>query len=401
MLNFEYYVPNRIIFGKDTHLRVGKIIKKYGFKKVLIHYGGKSAERSGLIDTIKQCLLEENIEFITLSGVRANPELSLAREGIRLCLENQVDFILAVGGGSVIDSAKCIADGAANSEVDVWKYFTFELPVPEKGLPFGVVLTLAASGSEMSGACVITNEAGGYKRGLTSETHRSLFSICNPELTFSVSKFQTACGAVDIMMHTLERYFGPSPATPLTDRIAEGLVKSVIEAGETAYNNPYDYEARATLMWAGSLSHNDLTSCGRTYMMQVHHLEHEISGLYPEITHGAGLSALWASWARFVCGHAVERFAQYAVRMWNVEMDFENPMKTALKGIKRTEEYFKSLNMPTSLRELGIKEEELELLAENCSFHQTRTIKGIVEIGKEEMLSVYQLAMDALDKSGN
>ncbi|MBS6645984.1 MAG: iron-containing alcohol dehydrogenase [Clostridiaceae bacterium] len=397
MLNFEYYVPNRIIFGKDTHTSVGKLIKGYGFKKVLLHYGGKSAEESGLIGVVKECLEKEGIEIITLKGVRANPELSLAREGIRLCIENQVDFILAVGGGSVIDSAKCIADGAANPGVDVWKYFTFELPVPKKALPFGVILTLAASGSEMSGACVITNEKDALKRGLTSETHRSLFSICNPELTYSVNKFQTACGTVDIIMHTLERYFGPSQATPLTDRIAEGLVKTVIEAGETVYTNPYDYDARAALMWAGSLSHNDLTSCGRTYMMQVHHLEHEISGLYPDIAHGAGLSALWASWARFVCESRVERFAQYAVRMWNVEMDFEDPKKTAYKGIRKTEEYFKSLNMPVSLRELGIKEEELELLAEKCSFKRTRTIKGIVEIGKDEMLAIYRLAMKGME----
>ena len=395
MLNFEFYTPTKVFFGKDTHFHVGQIIKEYGFKKIMIHYGGKSAEYSGLLDTVKTALEKENIKYITMGGVKANPELGFIRKGIELCIEEQVDFILAVGGGSVIDSAKCIADGAANPEVDVWKYFTFEVPAPEKALPVGVILTLAASGSEMSGACVITNEDGGFKRGLTSKTHRALFSICNPELTYTVNRFQTACGTADIIMHTLERYFGPCEETPLTDRIAEGLVRSVIDAGETAYNHPTDYDARATLMWAGSLSHNDLTSCGRKYMMQVHHLEHELSGMHPEITHGAGLTALFGSWARFVCNHKIERFCQYAVRMWGIEMDFENPEKTALEGIRRTEAFFKKLKLPVSLKELEINESEIGELADKCSFYGKRTIPGIVELDRGKMFTIYKMAMDA------
>lgn len=392
MENFEFHTPTRMIFGKDTHLQVGKIVKEYGFKKVLVHFGGASAKKSGLLDRVLEALNAEGISYVTLGGVQANPTIAMARQGIKLCLEEEIDFILAVGGGSVIDSSKCIADGAGNPQTDVWDYFT-KGTVPVKALPVGVILTLAATGSEMSASTVMTNEETGCKRGFNSITHRPLFSICNPELTYSVSKYQTGCGTVDIMMHTLERYFSETKDTILTDRIAEGLLKSTIEAGTIADREPDNYEARATLMWAGSLSHNGLTGAGRNYLMQVHQLEHEISGMYPGIAHGAGLSALWPSWARYICPHDVNRFARYAVNVWNIDMDFEHPMKTALAGIQATEDFYRSINMPAALKELGVDPDRLEELSAKCTNMGKRTLTGIVNLNKEEIMEIYQMAM--------
>ena len=392
MENFEFYTPTRMVFGKDTHLQVGKIIKEYGYQNVLVHYGGASARQSGLLDLVLEALAREGIGTVTLGGVQANPTLAMAKEGIALCRREQVDFILAVGGGSVIDSAKCIADGVGNPDVDVWKFFLKEAE-PVRALPVGTILTLSASGSEMSASCVITNEETGLKRGFNSVTHRPLFSVCNPELTYSVNRFQTGCGTVDIMMHTLERYFSKTKETVLTDRIAEGLLKSVIEAGRAADRDPLNYEARATLMWAGSLSHNGLTGAGRDFIMQVHQLEHELSGMYPRIAHGAGLSALWCSWARYICPADVNRFARYAVNVWNLDMNFEDPLATALAGIDATEAYFKSLGMPVSLTELDVEAEKIGIMADQCTNGGTRTLDGIVELKKEQMADIYRLAM--------
>ena len=392
MQNFDFYTPTRMIFGKDTQKQVGKIVKEYGFKKVLVHFGGASAKKSGLLDQVTDALEAEGIAYVTLGGVQANPTLAMAKEGIELCKKEGVDMILAVGGGSVIDSSKCIADGVGNPDTDVWNFFIGQ-GAPKKALPVGVILTLSASGSEMSASCVITNEEQGLKRGFNSVTHRPLFSICNPELTYTVSKFQTGCGTVDIMMHTLERYFSLGGDTPLTDRIAEGLLKTVIEAGKVADQEPDNYEARASLMWAGSLSHNGLTGLGRDFFMQVHQLEHELSGMYPRIAHGAGLFALWPSWARYVCAGDVNRFARYAVNVWNIDMDFENPMNTALAGIQATEDFFKSLGMPTSLKELDVEPEKIEEMAVKCTNYGKRTLPGIKVLGKEEMMEIYRMAM--------
>ncbi len=394
MNNFEYYVPTKVIFGRDTQKNVGAVIKEYGFHKIMVHYGGGSVKKSGLLDQVTASLKEHGIEYVLFGGVQPNPTLTLAKEGMELCRREEVDFILAVGGGSVIDSAKCIADGVPNPDVDPWKFFLKEA-VPEKALPHGNILTISAAGSETSQSCVITNEEGGWKRGFNSVTHRPLFAICNPELTFTVSKYQTGCGTVDIMMHTLERYLGgKTKDTALTDRIAEGLLKAVIEAGAAADRNPEDYEARATLMWAGSLSHNDLTGLGRDVMMQVHQLEHELSGMYPAIAHGAGLSALFCSWARYVCKEDVERFAQLAVRVWNVDMNFENPMKTALEGIDRMENFFRSLGMPVSIGELnaGVREEDLEEMADKCNLRGKRVLPGIKVLDKKEMVDIFHMA---------
>ena len=391
MKNFDCSIPTRIIFGEDGEKQVGKLIREYGFHKVLIHYGGGSVKRSGLLGQVKELLDKEGVDCVELGGVQPNPALSLVREGIELCRKEGVDLILAIGGGSVLDSSKSIGDGAGNPDQDVWDFFLGKA-APVGHIPVAAILTLSASGSEMSQSAVLTNEETGLKRGFNSPTHQPLFSICNPKLTYSVSKFQTGCGMVDIMMHTLERYFGWSKDSAITDRISEGLLKAVIEAGRIADQNPEDYEARATLMWAGSLSHNGLTGFGREFLMQVHQLEHELSGMYPRIAHGAGLSALWASWARYVCPAWPERFAQYASRVWNVDGDFEHPMNTALAGIKATEDYFKSLGMPVSLEELEVDPEKFEEMAEKCTNYGKRTLAGIRKLDKPEMIEIFKLA---------
>ena len=366
MENFEFYTPTKIYFGRDTHKKVGEIIAGYGFHKILLHYGGGSIHRSGLYNAIVTSLREHDIAWVELGGVSPNPKLSLAKQGMELCRAENVEFILAAGGGSVLDSAKCIADGAANPDVETWEFFEKKRE-PQGALPVGAILTLAASGSEMSASCVITNEEGWFKRGFNSPYHRPLFSILNPELTFTVSPFQTGCGIVDIMMHTMERYFTLSENVDLTDHLAEGLLKSVIAAGKRAIDNPRDYEARATLMWAGSLSHNDLTGAGRQVFMGVHQMEHELSGMYDFVAHGAGLSVLFPAWAKFQYPYATQRFCQFAVRVWNLEMDYEHPEETAKAGIAATEAFFASLGMPVRLRELGIGAEKLEEMADRKS----------------------------------
>ncbi|MBR1970680.1 MAG: iron-containing alcohol dehydrogenase [Clostridia bacterium] len=391
MQNFIFHTPTKVYFGKNEELKVGKIIKEYGAKKVLIHFGSKSAKESGLLERVENCLREENIEYVEFGGVKPNPELKLVRKGIELCIKENVDFILAVGGGSVIDSAKDIANGAANPEVDVWEFSKKKLS-PEKSIRKGVILTLSAAGSEMSASCVITNEETGEKRGYNSVFNRVDFAIENPELTYSVSAYQTACGTVDIGMHTMERYFCAGEGTYVTDAVAEAVMKTVMKAGSDAIKNPKDYNARANMMWASSISHNDLTHVGKTLQLAVHQLEHELSGMYPEIAHGAGLAALWASWARFMYKADLNKFLQFATNVWNLDINFENPEETVLKAIKLQEDFYKSIGMPISLRELDVKEDDLETLAFNCSFKKGRELTGAKKIGCDEMLEIYRMA---------
>lgn len=393
MKDFEYYAPTRVFFGHGKEENIGQIIASYGYHKIMIHYGGGSAKRTGLLDRLEASLSAAGIAYVECGGVQPNPKLSLAREAIQICVQEKAELILAVGGGSVIDSAKCVAAGAAAPEIDPWIYLNREKDV-EKALPIGVVLTLSASGSEMSSSCVITNEDGWLKRSFNSDLVRPLFAICNPELTYSVSKFQTGCGTVDIMMHTLERYFSTDGEAPLTDRLAEGLLKEVIAAGRVADQNPTDYDARATLMWASSLSHNGLTGLGRDYFMSAHQIEHELSGMFDQVAHGAGLSVLFPAWCRYIYKYAVDRFCQYAVRVWNLEMDFAHPENTALAGIQATEAYFRSLGMPTRLKELGIDptEAQIEEMAEKATFFGTRTFPDYIPLGKEEIVDIFHLA---------
>ena len=390
-MEFVYNTPTKVYFGKDKENMVGEIVKEYKPNKVLIHYGGRSAKKSGLLDRVKKSLEDNDIKYIELGGVVANPELSLVRRGIELGLKENVDFVLAVGGGSVMDSAKDIANGIANPEVDVWD-FTLGNASPVKTLNKGAILTLSAAGSEMSNSCVITNTETGEKRGYGSDFNRMNFAIENPELTYTVDKYQTACGAVDIAMHTIERFFCPGEDTYLTDSVAISVIKSIMKAGVDAINNPEDYTARANMMWASSLAHNGLTGCGRNCQLIVHQFEHVMSGMYPRIAHGAGLAAVWCSWARYVYKANISRWLQFSHEVWNIDIDYEHPEKTILKAIDMQEEYYKSINMPTSLRELDIKESDLEEMALRCSRNKTRKLAGYMELGYEEMLDIYKKA---------
>lgn len=393
MNNFIYETPTKVYFGKDEELKVGKLVAEFKPKKVLIHYGGKSAKESGLLDRVKKCLLDENISFVELGGVVANPELKLVREGIKLCIDEGVDFVLAVGGGSVIDSAKDIANGAANPDMDVWD-FSLRKCEPVKTLNKGAILTLSAAGSEMSNSCVITNTETGEKRGYGSSLNRMNFAIENPELTYTVNAYQIACGAVDIAMHTIERYFCPGEDTYLTDAIAEAVIKSVMKAGKDCIANPTDYAARANMMWASSIAHNGLTQCGREIQLVVHQFEHEVSGMYPKVAHGAGLAALWCSWARYVYDANINRWLQYAKNVWNLDIDFEHPQKTIEQAIDKQEQYYASIGMPTNLKVLGVKKEDLEKLALGCSRNNSRTLIGYKPLDYEDILKIYEMAYE-------
>ena len=389
MDNFIYYVPTKVYFGKGEEDNIGKYLKEYQPHKVLLHYGGSSAEKSGLLDRVRKSLKENDISFVELGGVRPNPELSLVREGIALCLKEEVDFILAVGGGSVIDSMKGIANGTANPEDDVWDYHLGKKK-PAKTLKKAAILTLSAAGSEMSNSCVLSNDATKEKRGLNGDFNRINFAICDPELTYSVNKYQTACGIVDIAMHTVERYFALGNETELTDALSEAIIRTVFEFGKIAYSNPDDYNARAQLMLASSFAHNGLTNMGKTPVLTVHQLEHEVSALYPRVAHGAGLAAIWPSWARYVYKSNIERWAQYAREIW--KLDTGSPEEDINKAIDLQEQYYKDIGMPTSLRELDVKESDLEYLALKTSREKTRIIPGYKPLGYEECLDIFKMA---------
>ena len=393
MRSFEYYTPTKVIFGKDTHLKIGELLKDYNCHKVLIHYGSESAVKSGLIHEISKCLTEAGIDFVTLGGVVPNPRLSKVREGISLCQKESVDFILAVGGGSVIDSAKAIGYGVANPWTDVWNFF-LKTEIPNACLPIGAIPTIAASGSEMSGSCVITNEDGWLKRGSTrSDLCRPKFTLMNPRLTYTLPEYQTESGCVDILLHTMERYFVNIETMEITDSISESLMQTVIYNARILLNEPGNYNARAEIMWAGSLSHNGLTGCGTGGGDWVcHQLEHELGGLY-DVTHGAGLAALWGSWARYVYDANPERFAQFATNIFDIPCyaDYEN---TALAGIEAMEDFFRSIHMPTNLHELGLDltDEQIHELAFKCSFEDTRTIGVFKQLNMKDMEKIYAMA---------
>ena len=392
MENFAYYTPTKVVFGKDEEKNVGKLAKDFGAKKVLIHYGGGSAVRSGLIDRIKTSLSEENIAFVELGGVKPNPRLSLIYEGIKLAKENSVDFILAVGGGSVIDSAKGIGYGVANPDIeDVWDLYIGKKKT-QKCAPIGVVLTIAAAGSEMSSGSVVTKEDEQLKRSYGCDNARPKFAIMNPELTYTLPKYQIACGVVDIMMHTMERYFSPVGNLELTDKIAEGLLKTMIKYGKLSLENPTNYEARAEIMWASSLAHNGLTGCGGIGDWSTHQLEHDLGGVY-DIAHGAGLSAVWGSWARYVYKENPRRFAQFAENVFGIEK-IGTDEEIAIKGIEAMENFYKDIEMPISISETGINlsDEDVEMLAEKCSNNGTRYIGSFKKLFKEDMAKIYSMA---------
>ena len=393
MQNFEFYTPTKMIFGKDTHKNVGEVIKGYGIGKILLHYGKDSVKKTGLYDEIVDSLNAAGISFAELGGVEPNPKLSLCREGIKIAKESGAELVLAVGGGSVIDSAKLIAAGALY-DGDPWDFPSKKANVT-KALPVATVLTLSASGSEMSSSCVITNEDGWLKRGYGTDFNRPLFSICNPCLTYTVNPYQTACGIVDIMMHTLERYFTTGDPFMITDEMAEGVLRATIKAGKAAIADPEDYEARANLMWAGSLSHNNLTGAGTPFLMGCHQLEHELSGMFDNVSHGAGLAVIYPAWAKYMLRHKLERFRQLAVNVWNICPDGKTDEEIALEGIKASEEFFTSIGMPVRLSELDINitDEAIEEMSEKCTFFGTRTLPDYVELGKKEISEIFKLAM--------
>ena len=392
MRKFEYYAPTRVIFGKDTHHKVGEIIKEYGFKKIMLHYGQNSIKRTGLYDEITASLKNAGISYCELGGVEPNPKLSMVKKGTEMAKKEGAELILAVGGGSAIDSAKLIAVSAVTDR-DPWD-FSSKKAVPDNALPIATVLTLSASGSEMSASCVITNEDGMLKRGFGSRYIRPLFSICNPCLTYTVGPYQTACGIVDIMMHTLERFFTTSEPFLVTDEMAEGVLRAVIKAGRDVMANPEDYEARANLMWAGSLSHNDLTHAGTEFVLVCHQLEHELSGMYDSVSHGAGLSVIYPAWAKYIYKYNPERFSRLAVNVCKVNPEGKDDMTIAKEGIDYIENYFRSIGMPTRLSELGvdITDEAIDEMSEKCTFFGKREILDYRMLGKEEIKAIFNLA---------
>lgn len=386
MLDFTFHNATKIVFGRDTEKQVGQEISRYG-KKVLLHYGGGSIKKTGLYDRVVKSLKESGVEIFELGGVKPNPRLSLVKEGIELCRKNGIDAILAVGGGSVIDSAKAIGIGVPY-EGDVWDFYSKGKKVEEM-LPLGVVLTIPAAGSESSGGSVITNEDGWYKRATNSVNMRAKFAIMNPELTFTLPNYQTAVGAVDIMSHVMERYFTNVKNVDFTDRLCEATLRTMIRNTPIALREPENYDARAEIMWAGTIAHNDLLSTGRIGDWATHGIEHELSAIY-DIAHGGGLAIMWAPWMTYVYKHDIERFAQFAYRVWDVEPNFRNPEKAALEGIKRLKEFFASLGIPVTLTDVGIPDDKFDEMAKKAT--EDGPLGQFVKLYKDDVKKIYELA---------
>lgn len=392
MKDFNFYAPTRVVFGRESEEKLPQLIQQYGGGKVLVHFGGGSARKSGLLDKVEKLLTDTGIQYVELGGVVPNPLLSKVREGIELCRRENVNFILAVGGGSVIDSSKAIGYGVGYPG-DVWDFWVGKA-VPQECLPIGVMLTIPAAGSEMSSSCVITNDDGMLKRGINSDLCRCKFSIMNPERTYTLPDYQTAAGGVDIMMHTIERYFSKYEDALLTDALAEALLRTMIEAIPAVLFNPDDYKYRAAIMWAGSLSHNDLMECGTEKDFACHKLEHELSGMFG-VTHGAGLAAIWGTWAYYVMDKHLNRFVKFAVNVMRVPQDFSNPRETAKRGINALESFFISINMPICIPELidrQLTDEEIDELVDKCSRGGTMNIGAMEVLTPEDMRAIYKRA---------
>ncbi len=391
MVNFQYYAPTKVVFGKDTELQTGALAKEFGANKVLVHYGGNSAVKSGLLERVYNSLKEANLPYVTLGGVVPNPRLSLVYKGIDLVKKEGVDFLLAVGGGSVIDSCKAIGYGVYN-DCDPWLFYSKQAQA--KGcLPVAAVLTIAAAGSEMSHSSVITNEDGWLKRGYSTDYARCKFAVMNPELTYTLPSYQTASGCVDIMMHTMERYFSHEPHTELTDRFCESLIRTVMHNAQILMEHPTDYHARAEVMWASSLSHNGLTGCGTVGDWASHQIEHELGGMF-DVAHGAGLSAIWGSWARYVYQENIAKFVQFATHIMDIPDTYGTLQEIALAGICAMEDFYRSIHMPTSLSELGIHptDAQIEELSEKCVFFGKRTVGTFKVLKAEDIQKIYQAA---------
>ena len=392
MRDFVYHAPTEVVFGKQSEEKVAGLVKKYGGHKVLVHYGGKSAQRSGLLDKICGLLRDGGVDFVCLGGVVPNPRLSLVHQGIDLCRQEGVDFILAIGGGSVIDSAKAIACGVPY-DGEVWDFYLGKAS-PKCYLPVACVLTIPAAGSEMSESSVITNEDGDVKLGYSNQLSRPRFAIMNPVRTFTLPPYQTAAGVTDMIMHTMERYFSPEDDMDLTDAIAEALMKSMMENVFKVLADPEDYRARAQIMWGGSLAHNDLTGCGMSGDWATHQLEHELSGMF-DVTHGAGLAAIWPSWARYVYKENVSRFVRFAVNVLGVPQDFTDPEGTAIKGIEAMERFYHAIGMPINIHELigkEVSEDEIQEMARKCTRGHKITQGSFKVLGSEDIEAIYRMA---------
>lgn len=395
MNSFEFYSPTKIIFGRGVENRVGEEIKACGVSKLLVHFGGGSVKKTGLLVRVEASLKTAGINYIMLGGAQPNPRLGLVHEGIALCRKEKVDMILAIGGGSAIDSAKAIAMGVPY-DGDVWDFYDGKAK-PVAALPTCNILTLAAAGSETSANTVITNEEGWIKRGFGDELLRPVFTLMNPELLYTLPTYQTACGVVDIIMHTFERFFSPGGLNEVTDRIAEAILRTVMQYGAVCVMEPENYEARSEVMWAGSLSHNHLTGLGRVTDWATHQLEHELGGMF-DVAHGAGLAAMWGSWARYVYKEDMMRFVRYGVNVLGLNLNYENPEETVLAAIAQTEAYFKSIGMPTTIPELmgrALTEAEIKELSVKCTTFGRRKIGGFAKLGEAEITCIYHAANKA------
>ena len=392
MKDFNYYAPTEVVFGKESEEQVAHLIKKYDGHRVLVHYGGQSAKRSGLLDKICRLLDEGGVFHTELGGVVPNPRLSLVHKGIQLCKEQQIDFILAVGGGSVIDSAKAIAYGVCY-EGDVWDFYMRKADA-KACLPVASVLTIPAAGSEMSEASVITNEDGDIKLGYSNNISRPKFAIMNPDRTYTLPPYQTAAGVTDMMMHTMERYFTHDGDMDLTTAIAEAVLRTMKDNIFYVLKNPEDYRFRAQIMWGGSVAHNGLTGCGIHDDWATHQLEHELSGMF-DVTHGAGLAAIWPSWARYVYKEDVSRFVRFAVNVMDVPNDFADPEGTALRGIEAMERFYHAIGMPINIHELigrEITDDEIKEMVRKCSRNYSSTCGCFKVLQAEDMEKIYQMA---------
>jgi alcohol dehydrogenase YqhD (iron-dependent ADH family) len=388
MYNFTFKNKTKIIFGKSTEEAVGLETAKYS-DKVLLHYGGGSIKKTGLYERIKKSLSEQNIEIFELGGVLPNPRLSLVQEGIKLCKSENIGFILAVGGGSVIDSAKAIGIGVCY-DGDVWDFYDYKKS-PEKMLSLGVVLTIPAAGSESSSGSVITNSEKKLKRPCGAECMRPDFAILNPELSFTLPSYQTACGISDMFAHTMERYFTQTKNVELTDRLCEAVMKTIINQGRILLDNPDDYSARAEIMWCGTIAHNDITDTGRVSDWASHDMEHEISAMN-DIAHGAGLSIVFPAWMKYLYKENINRFVQFATRVFNIDPDFDRPEQTALKGIKALESFYKELKLPTRLSEVGFDETLIPEMAEKASLKDSKTLGNFKKLKQKDIEAIYNLA---------
>lgn len=390
--NFNYYSPTEVVFGKGAHRETGRYICKYSGTKVLIVYGGSRVLKNGLMDEVTASLREQNLAYELLGGVVPNPHLSKVHEGIDLGKRMQADFLLAVGGGSVIDTAKAIAYGLAEPEEEVWTLFE-HTRTAKKCLPVASVLTIAAAGSETSMGAVITNEQTKEKRAYDDDLARPKFAVMNPELTLTLSDYQTESGCVDILMHTMERYFTGGSTMDITDSLAEGLMRTVMTNAKILHANPQDLEARSEIMWAGSVSHNGLTGCGTDGGdWACHNMEHEIGGMF-DVAHGAGLAAIWGSWARYVSHKAPHRFVKFAANVFGISSE-GNETEAIEKGIRAMESFYRSIQMPTSMTQLGIHptDEQIEEMAAGCERATGGANGSVLPLKKEDMIQIYKMA---------